>query len=71
MPPKVKVDDVIEALHDKKVQDVIASNMTTTLSLMVEKLLTRKLDSILRSCTALKQENALLKSAVAKLLIRT
>jgi len=66
-PPKVKIHDVIEALHDKKVQDVIASNMTTTLSLMVDELITRKLDSILRSCAALMQENALLKSAVAKL----
>ena len=40
---KIKPEDLIEAMLDKRVQDAIAANTSGSLALMIEKLLTKKL----------------------------
>jgi len=39
MPPKIKIDDLIEALLDVRVQEALAKNMSSSLSLMIEETL--------------------------------
>lgn len=67
MPPKSKPDDIIEALLDKRVQDAITSNLSSSLNLMIEEILTKKLDVIMRSYNTLKQDNSTLKNTVVAL----
>ena len=69
MPIKLKTEDIIDALLDPRVQDAIASNTSSSISQMVEQLLTKKLDSLMRTCTELKSENAKLKCTVDSILV--
>ena len=60
-----KIDELIEALLDQRVQEALAANTSGSLALMVEELLNKKLENVLRTCTELKRENAVLKLALA------
>jgi len=51
---KIKPEDLVEAMLDKRVQDAMAANTSGSLALMVEELLTRKLESVLRTYSDLK-----------------
>jgi len=63
---KLKTEDLVEAMLDKRVQDAMAANYTSgSLALMVEEPLTKKLESVLRKCSDLKKENPALKLALA------
>jgi len=67
MPPKIKIDDLIKALLEVRVQEALAKNRSSLLSLMIKETLKQKLESLLRTCGILQQENATLKSTVLAL----
>lgn len=67
MPPKIKTDDIIEALLDPKVQEALSANMSSSLALMIDEILSKKLDSVLRTCSDLKKENVSLRQNIDKL----
>jgi len=45
MPPKVKLGDVMDALMDQRVVNSIAAKTSTATSLMIDELLTKKLEA--------------------------
>ena len=60
-PKSIKPEDLIEAMLDKRVQEAMAANTSSSLARMIEEVLTKKLEAILRTCSELKRENVALK----------
>ena len=52
---KIKPEDLIEAMLDKQIQNAMAANTSGLLSPMIEELLTKKLEAVLRTCVDLKK----------------
>jgi len=67
MPPKVKVEDVIETLLDQRVIDAICKSLMPMIALTVEEAMDKKLRSILRDIAALKKENVSHRLEIGKL----
>ena len=67
LPPPTKLEDFIENLSDKRAQEIILSNISSSIYLMIDELLTKKLDPLVRTCAELKKENVILKQKVETL----
>ena len=64
---KIKLEDLIEGLLDKRVLDAIAANTSQTTAQLVEEMLNQKFDVLVCTVTDLKRENAMLKTEVTSL----